>query len=83
MEWLEASGRGTLYTYSIVFKNDLAPFSEWGAYVPAVVELEEGPRLMTNIVDCDPETLTVGAAVVVGYRDLTDDWAAPIFRLAS
>ena len=51
VEWLEASGRGTLYTYSVVFRNDLAPFSEWGTYVPAIVELDEGPRLMTNIVD--------------------------------
>jgi uncharacterized protein len=78
--WLEASGRGTLYTYSTIFRNDLAPFDSWGGYVAAVVELDEGPRLMTNIVDCDPAALEVGMRVEVAFRDLTDEWAAPVFR---
>lgn len=82
VEWFEVSGRGTVYTYSVVFRNDLAPFNEWGTYVPAVVELEEGPRLMTNIVDADPATLAVGVPVQVAFRDLTDEWAAPVFRPA-
>ena len=82
VEWQEATGRGTVYTYSIVFRNDLAPFSEWGPYVPAVVELEEGPRLMTNIVDCDPESLAVGLPVRVAFRELTEEWSAPVFRPA-
>ncbi len=79
VEWQEVSGRGTLYTYSTIFRNDLEPFSAWGAYVAAVVELDEGPRLMTNIVDAAPETLRVGMPVTVRYRDLTDEWAAPVF----
>jgi uncharacterized protein len=83
VEWLEASGRGTLYTYSVVFRNDLAPFSEWGEYVPAVVELEEGPRLMTNIIDAGAGSLKVGMPVEVAFRDLTDEWAAPVFRPAT
>lgn len=80
VSWLRASGRATLYTYSTVFRNDLAPFDSWGAYVAAVVELEEGPRLMTNIVDCDPADLRVGMAVEVVFRELTDEFAAPVFR---
>ena len=79
VEWQEVSGRGTIYTYSIVFRNDLAPFDEWGTYVPAIVELDEGPRLMTNIVDTPTDSLRVGMPVEVRYRDLTDDWAAPVF----
>lgn len=82
VEWHVASGRGTVYTYSIVFRNDLAPFDEWGPYVPAVVELDEGPRLMTNLVDCDHDKLSVGMAVEVAFRDLTEEWSAPIFRPA-
>jgi hypothetical protein len=69
-----------VYTYSIVYRNDLEPFSEWGAYVPAVVELEEGPRLMTTIVDCPHDRLAVDMPVEVVFRDLTDEWAAPDFR---
>lgn len=82
VDWLEVTGRGILYTYSVVFRNDLPPFSEWGPYVPAVVELEEGPRLMTNIVEADPESLSVGMPVEVAFRQLTDEWAAPVFRPA-
>ena len=67
----------------MVFRNDLAPFDQWGAYVPAVVELEEGPRLMTNIIDVEPDALSVGMAVEVAFRDLTDEWAAPVFRPSS
>ena len=79
VEWQEVSGLGTVYTYSIVFRNDLEPFSGWGAYVPAVVELDEGPRLMTNVVDCPHDDLAVGMKVRVSFRDLTDEWSAPVF----
>lgn len=82
VQWEEVSGRGTLYTYSTIFRNDLAPFDAWGAYVAAVVELEEGPRLMTNLVDCPAEHLRVGMPVVVDFRPLTDEFSAPIFRPA-
>ena len=43
VEWKQATGRGTLYTYSIVHQNDLPPFNERVPYVAAVVELDEGP----------------------------------------
>jgi uncharacterized protein len=78
----EASGRGTLYTFSTVFMNDLPPFNERLPYVVAAVDLEEGPRVMTNIVDADPADLRVGMPVVVDFRPLTDDITAPVFRVA-
>lgn len=83
VEPVQASGRGTLYTYSTVFMNDLHPFKERLPYVAAMVELDEGPRLMTNLVDCDPEDLTVGMAVEVDFRPLTDDVDAIVFRPAA
>jgi uncharacterized protein len=76
---IEASGRATLYTYSTVFRNELAPFSERVPYVAAVVELEEGPRLMTNIVDCDPSELRIGMNLNVSFRELSEEVSAPIF----
>jgi len=83
IEAIEASGRGTLYTYSTVFVNDLHPFKERLPYVAAMVELEEGPRLMTNLVDCEPEDLAVGMAVEVTFRPLTDELDAILFRPAA
>jgi uncharacterized protein len=79
VELIEASGRATLYTYSTVYRNELPPFSERVPYVAAVVELEEGPKLMTNVVDCDPSTLSIGMALKVAYRELSADVSAPVF----
>ncbi len=82
VELIEASGRATLYTYSTVYRNELPPFSERVPYVAAVVELEEGPKLMTNVVDCDPYALSIGMALKVAYRELSPDVSAPVFSPA-
>ena len=80
--WEEASGRGTLYTFSTVFINDLPPFAARLPYVAAAVDLEEGPRLMTNIVGAEPGDLRVGMPVVVDFVALNDEITAPVFRPA-
>ena len=80
--WEQASGRATLHTHSTVYMNDLAPFRDRLPYVAALVELEEGPRIMTNIVDCAPEDLQIGMPLQVAFRELDDDITAPVFRPA-
>ncbi len=76
-------GRATPYTWSVVYVNDLPPFPDrLSPNVAAVVDLEEGPRVMTNIVDCDPADLRIGMDLVVDFRSLTDDITAPVFRPA-
>jgi uncharacterized OB-fold protein len=82
VEWLEASGRATLYTWSTVFMNDLPPFNERLPYIAAVVVLEEGPKVMTNMVDCDGADLSVGMPVKVLYREIADGITAPFFAPA-
>ena len=82
VEWEEASGRATLYTWSVVYQNDLPPFPSRVPYVAAVVDLEEGPRMMTNVVDCDFDALTVGMALTVTFREETDAITVPVFRPA-
>jgi uncharacterized OB-fold protein len=78
--WEEASGRATLYTYSTVYVNDMPPFSEQLPYVAAVVDLEEGPRVMTILADCDPDDLQVGQAVEVAFRPVAEELTVPVFR---
>ena len=79
--WEQASGRATLYTYSTVYVNDLAPFKERLPYVAAVVDLDEGPRVMTKICRRRPEpTCAIGMALEVDYKELTDAITAPVFR---
>ena len=83
VEWKQASGRATLYTYSIVVQNDLPPFNERVPYVAAVVELEEGPRVMTNIEGTPHDQLRIGMAVTVDFKPLDDEITIPIFRAAA
>jgi uncharacterized OB-fold protein len=80
VEWEEASGRATLYTWSVVYQNDLPPWPERVPYVAAVVDLEEGPRAMTNVVDCDFDQLRPGMALHVTYREVSGDVTVPVFR---
>ena len=80
--WKEASGEGTVYTYSVVHVNDLPPFPERVPYVAAIVELDEGPRVMTNIEGVPFEDLRVGMPVVVDYKAISDDVTIPVFRAA-
>jgi uncharacterized OB-fold protein len=83
VDWEEASGRGTLYTYSVVHVNDLPPFPERVPYVAAIVDLEEGPRVMTNIVGCDHDALRSGMAVEVQFEAETETVTLARFRPAS
>ena len=73
-------GGGTLYTYSVVRQNDLPPFSDRVPYVAAIVELDEGPRVMTNIEDDDLDALEVGMRVRVAFKPISDDVTIPVFR---
>jgi uncharacterized OB-fold protein len=78
--WEEASGTGVLTTFSVVRANDQAAFRESLPYVPAIVELAEGPRLMTTLVDSDPADVVCDALVEVVFVD-RDDWTFPAFRV--
>lgn len=77
-----ASGKGVVYTWSTVFVNDLPPFKEMLPYVAAQVDLAEGVRITTNIIDCDPKDLVIGMPVSLAFRDLNDEVAVPVFRPA-
>jgi hypothetical protein len=80
VDWEQASGLGTLYTWSVIRVNDLPPFNQRVPYVAAIVELAEGPRLMTNILDCPHDELRAGLEVEVACRALADTPPLPFFR---
>ena len=63
--------------------NDLPPFHERVPYVAAIVELEEGPRVMTNIEGVPFDELRAGMPVVVEFKAISDDVTIPVFRPAS
>lgn len=84
IDWVEASGRGTIYSFTInrMGRADLAEYRGAGPFVLAYVELEEGPRIMTNVVECDPDSVRVGQAVEVVFHDTGQGSALPRFRPA-
>ena len=82
VSWKEASGRATLYTYSVVHRNDLPPFGERVPYVAAVVDLAEGPRMMTNVVDCEFDALAIGMDLEAVFHPTSDEVTIVQFRPA-
>ena len=78
---IKASGKGRLYSY-VIHHRPVPGFTP--PYAIAVVELDEGPRLMTNIVDCPqtPEALQLDMALEVAFEKLDDEITLPLFRPA-
>jgi uncharacterized OB-fold protein len=75
VEWVEASGRGSVYSYTVIRQNYARPFRDWIPYVVALIDLEEGPRVMSNVVGVDPDDVHVGMAVRAGRFDPVSDEA--------
>ena len=72
---VEASGKGTIYTYSVMRRAD-------PQYAIAYVTLEEGITMMTNIVDCDFDSLTVGQAVELDFYEPENGQRVPVVKMA-
>ena len=82
MEWIVASGKGRIYSFVVyhvafhpAFQNDIP-------YVTAIVKLSEGPRILTNIVGCNPSELKCDMPVKVEWDDITDKFSLPKFKPA-
>lgn len=80
LERFEASGRGTVYSYTVNYRGE-GEYREHPGYVLAYVDLEEGPRVLTNIVGSDLEGLEVGAAVELVIERAEPDAVLYRFRL--
>jgi uncharacterized OB-fold protein len=79
IEHFVASGRGEVYTYSVVRQNQMPRFRDAVPYVVAYVQLEEGPQLLTNIVDCDPDVVSIGMPVRVDFVSTEGGLGVPRF----
>ena len=78
--WSEASGKATVFSHTVTMDMVEPKFMEDLPYVLALVDLKEGVRMMTRIVDCDPEDVHIGMDVEVAFEDVTDEIALPMFR---
>jgi uncharacterized protein len=82
--WEPVSGKGTLHAFTIVQNQRQPGFAEEVPYVVAMVELDEGVRMMTNLigVEADPEHVKIGMPVEVVYEDVSDEITLPKFKPA-
>lgn len=78
LHWRPASGRGRIATFTVV-RQAVSPAYD-APYVVALVDLDEGPRMMSHIVGCDPESVRVGEAVGVQFEDWSDTLSMPVFK---
>jgi uncharacterized protein len=82
VDLVPAQGSGTLYTWSTVYMNDLPPFDTQLPYVAAQVDLAEGVRITTKIVEAAPHSLQIGMPVVLAFEPISDEVTIPVFRPA-
>jgi hypothetical protein len=71
VEWVDASGRGTVYSFTVTERGP-GPWAEHAPYVIAYVELDEGPRVLTNIVGADPRSVRIGDPVAAVFEPAGD-----------
>ncbi len=78
-EWARSSGRGTVFTWTVVARALHPAFKDDVPLAPAVIEMEEGVRLLSR-VDCPPDELAIGMPVEVVFDDVTPEVTLPKFK---
>lgn len=82
VEWVESSGRGTVHTFTVIHQQGMPGWRDETPYVAAIIELEEGVRMTSNVVDTEPSSVSVGLPVEVTFVD-EGMYVLPRFRPAS
>ena len=78
LEWVEARGTGTIYSFSNVYRPPSKEFKEL-PYTVAIIELDEGVRMMSNVVNVPPGEVRIGMRVKVVFEDIREDLSLPKF----
>jgi uncharacterized OB-fold protein len=80
VEWIKTLGRAKVLSYTIIYRPVTQAFAGNVPYVVALVTLDEGPQMMTNIVGCEPEKVHIGMPVQVTFDDWTEEISVPKFK---
>ena len=79
LDWVDVSGRGTVHTFTVARRPAGPAFKEDVPYIVALIDLEEGPRMMSNIVTDDVDAVKIGDPVTVRFEDVSDEISLPKF----
>ncbi len=80
--WTPVSGDGTVYSYSVVHRGPGPAFQEDAPYIVVMVDLAEGPRILSHMTGCEPEDMKIGMPVTVVFEDVTPEITLYKFRPA-
>ena len=79
-EWVKLSGKGQVYSFIVARRATNPAFAKEVPYVVAIIETEEGGRLISNVIGCKPDEVRVGLPVEVVFDDVTDEVTLPKFK---
>lgn len=82
LHWTEVAGRGTVHAVSVHHRPGVPELKDRTPYAVALVDLDEGPRLLSNVVNCAPDTVHVGQRVVASWEPLADGRHLVVFEPA-
>lgn len=82
VEWAEVSGRGEIFSFNVMHQVYHPAFATEVPYAVVVVKLEEGPKMISNLVDCPVDEIRIGMAVEVVFETMNDTITLPKFRRA-
>ena len=84
LQWTEVSGRGTIYSFTVIRqvagRGSSKAFEKEIPYVVAWIDLDEGPRMVSNVVGCAADDVKIGMRVSVVFEQLSDEISLPKFR---
>lgn len=83
VEWVQAAGCGRVLTFTIVRRAVSEAYAPDVPYVVALIQLEEGPKMMSNVIQCNPDSVVVGMPVEVVFEDWSEEITVPKFRPAA
>jgi len=78
--WVPASGRGTVFSFAVMHQASHPGFAADVPYAVVVIELEEGPRVLSNLIGCAVGDIHIGLPVEVAFEELTPEVTLPKFR---
>ena len=81
LRWERSAGKGVIYSWTVVWRPQTPAFEI--PYAIAIIDVDEGYQMMTNIIDVDPATLEVGQRVEVSFHKMNDEITMPYFRPAA
>ena len=82
LEWRESAGTGIVHAITVEHRPQNPMFADRAPYAIALVDVAEGWRMLTNLVECDPMTVSVGTPVTVTWEPLSDGRNLPLFTPA-